>query len=84
MTKEQSKVYTSVNNTSPGKTEVEEKAEFPQENQQNITQWDRVKQEMLEIIQNRYFFCCLCGSICNNFALGGLADWFPAFFSPLQ
>lgn len=41
--------------------------------------WKRLKQEIRDIFYNKYFFCCLCGSIANNFALGGLAEWFPSF-----
>jgi sugar phosphate permease len=35
--------------------------------------------DVKEVLGNKYFFWCLCGSIANNFALGGLADWFPSF-----
>ena len=35
--------------------------------------------DIKEVLSNKYFFWCLCGSIANNFALGGLADWFPSF-----
>lgn len=46
---------------------------------EGVTDWQMLWVDIWAIFSNRYFMCCLLGSIANNFALGGLADWFPSF-----
>jgi len=33
------------------------------------------------IMTNKHFLCCLIGVTSNNFALGGLADWFATYLT---
>lgn len=35
--------------------------------------------ETWEICTNPHYFCCVMGLSASNFALGGLADWYPTF-----
>lgn len=37
--------------------------------------WD----EVITILSNKHYLCCVLGCTASNFALGGLADWFPTF-----
>lgn len=38
-----------------------------------------MQNEVKEILSNKYFLCSLAGTTANNFALGGLADWFATY-----
>jgi MFS family permease len=37
--------------------------------------------ECMQVLSNKYYFYSLAGLVANNFALGGLAEWAPTFFS---
>lgn len=43
--------------------------------------WTTFYHELVEIMSNPYYSLSLAGLVANNFALGGLADWFPSFFN---
>ena len=55
------------------------KGEMESYEQEDTSDWTRLWNDIGIIMKNKYFLCCLCGSTANNFALGGLADWFPAY-----
>ncbi len=42
--------------------------------------WEGFVLDIREILGNKAFLFCLLGGAANNFALGGIADWFASFY----